>query len=106
MNLMNPFMNRLGLDIIPRGLPPMDLASSLYAFASMCPDIKRLDKSYDEGIPNKDLMDQYQELCTHPTEGAREISCSYYKNFEKIRNLYLDGAEEILKNWSSKGELK
>jgi len=111
---MNFFTEKLagreGIDLVKRGLLPLLLwveqKGTLCVFANACKDYLTLQESrINDDTPDKDLMDQYHELCTHPAEEAREISCGHYRNFKKIGKAYVQGAEEILTNWGSKGEL-
>ena len=87
MSFMNPFMNRINPDITPRGLPSMDLTNS----------------------PRCTLWEYCQgekgELCDHPAgDDARRDYCTNYRDIEK--SLFVQGAEKILTNWGSKGELE
>ena len=99
MNYMNPFMNRMNVDITPEGLPPINQDQNEYLciLANNCKDYLALQSSLNKGeTPEEDLMDQYYELCTHPSEEVQKHFCGSYKNIEMT---LVQGAEGILKNW-------
>jgi hypothetical protein len=86
------------ISIERKGLPPINQNEPLCILANECKDYLTLQSSLDRGeAPDEDLMDQYHELCTHPSEEVQERFCG---NYEKIQMALVQGAEEILKNWS------
>jgi len=71
--------------------------STLCKVAPYCKDYLNLQLSSAlKESPDKDLMDQFYELCTHPSEEAKECFCGNYKIIKKS---FVEGAEEILRNW-------
>jgi hypothetical protein len=51
-------------------------------YEHLCPEVKKLGENYEGDIPDEDLLIKYKELCSHPLEGVRRISCENFKNFE------------------------
>jgi len=43
---------------------------------------------------------QKREVCAHPKGGAKESSCLLYGDFSRIGRLFVQGAEEILRDLS------
>jgi hypothetical protein len=80
--LTEKLSKRNEIDLIKEGFLPEIKELNCCIYSESCPDIKKLNLSLEEGVPNKDLSDQYYELCTHPSEEARKMSCLIYKNFE------------------------
>lgn len=78
MNLLTQKLaGRNNIDLIKSGLLPEVKELNCCIYFNSCPDIKKLRKE-----PNEDLSDQYYELCTHPSEEARKMSCLIYNDFE------------------------
>lgn len=83
---------QIGLPLFPE----TNQESTLYKLAKHCKDYQNLQLSLVlRESPDKDLMDQHYELCTHPAEEIKE-SCGNYK---MIRRVLVEGAEETLRSW-------
>lgn len=77
-------------------LPNIEQEKKLCEFASRCKDYLSLQESrIRDETPDEDLIDQYYELCTHPADGAREISCLYYKMFKSVENVLNSAQKDI-----------
>lgn len=65
------------------------LEDKICRFSSFCPDIIQMNKSLEEGVPKKDLLEQYDEVCTHPVGyEMRKKSCIMYQKFLEISSPY------------------
>ena len=78
MNILTEKLaGRNSIDLVKSGLLPKVEELNCCIYLNSCPDIKKLRKE-----SNEDLFDQYYELCTHPSEEARKMSCLIYNDFE------------------------
>jgi len=89
MNFLTEKLSGRGeIDLVNKGLLPVPQEAEGCRYEFICPDIQKLKKSHEEGIPDEDLMDQYHELCGHPEDGARETSCGQYREFKKAEKIF------------------
>jgi hypothetical protein len=80
MNILTEKLaGRNNIDLVKSGLLPKVKELNCCIYIDSCPDIKKLMEE-----PDGDLSDQYYELCTHPSEEARKMSCLIYNDFENI----------------------
>jgi len=65
------------------------IEGNLCRMFSFCPDIKKMKKSIEEKIPHEELIEQYEEVCSHAGGSEiRRISCLLYNGFERVLGPY------------------